>query len=403
MTSRKTKGRGKENEVGYLTASAIHSITEPGKYYDQNGLFLRVERSGSKRWVWRGTVNGRRRELGLGGYHLVSLAEARAKALQYKKLAREGIDPSLIVSEVPTFIEVTEKEIKERIPGWKPGGKSEYQWRSTMAKYANPFMGHLPVDQISSRLIRDCINAILPDIPDTAMRVLQRISAVLDSAVTDGYMAQNPALPVVRSFARKPKRSRQPRKFMHHRQVGDALLRVRECDAYPTLRLAYEFAYLTLVRSGTVCGALWSEIDLDARWWHVPAERMKMSNRSHSVWLSDLVILVLKEAERFKDDSGLVFPYKNGKQLDSWQLSKLTRRLELPAVLNSIRKTFRLYLKEIGISWEVGEDCLAHQIKNAAARAYAESDTSVALPGPMRRWSSCIEAQLGMTRSSSQL
>ena len=125
-----------------------------------------------------------------------------------------------------------------------------------------------------------------------------------------------------------------------------------------------------------------------------------MSNRAHQLWLPDLSIAVLKEAERFKDDSGLVFPYKNGKQLASWQLSKLTRQLELPAVLNSIRKTFRLYMKEIGISWEVAEDCLAHQIKNAAARAYAEADTSVALPKPMRRWNRCVEEQLRMTKSS---
>ena len=387
--------------MGHLIASAIHSITDPGKYYDQNGLILVVAASGSKRWVWRGTVHGRRRDLGLGGYSWVSLAEARAKALLYKQTAKAKKDPSLIVTEAPTFAEAAEKEIKERIPRWKPSGKSEDQWRSSLANYANPVMGHLPVDQIPSRLIRDCINAIMPDIPETAKRVLQRISAVLDSAVTDGYMAQNPALPVVRNFAKKPKRSRQPRMFMHHSQVGDALLRIRECGAYPTLRLAYEFAYLTLVRSGTVCGALWSEIDLDGRWWNIPKERMKMSNRPHQAWLSDLAISVLKEAERFKDDSGLVFPYKNGKQLASWQLSKLTRQLELPAVLNSIRKTFRLYMKEIGTSWEVSEDCLAHQIENAAARAYAEADISVALPEPMRRWSRCVEEQLGMTKSGS--
>ena len=126
-----------------------------------------------------------------------------------------------------------------------------------------------------------------------------------------------------------------------------------------------------------------------------------MSNRPHRAWLSDLAIPVLKEAEKFKDDSGLVFPYKNGKQLASWQLSKLTRQLELPAVLNSIRKTGRLYMKEIGISWEVGEDCLAHQIKNAAARAYAEPYISVAPPEAMGGWSSCVEEQLGMTKSSS--
>ena len=187
---------------------------------------------------------------------------------------------------------------------------------------------------------------------------------------------------------------------MHHRQVGDALLRVRECGAYPTLRLAYEFVYVTLARSGTVCGALWSEIDLEERLWRIPRERMK-GDRPHQVWLSDLAILVLKEAERFKDDSGLVFSYKNGKQLASWQLSKLTRQLELPALLHSIRKTFRLYMKEIGTEWNVAEECLAHQITNAGARAYLEGDTSVALPEPMRRWSSCIEEQLGMTKSSS--
>ena len=124
--------------MGHLIASAIHSITEPGKYYDQNGLIFVVSPSGSKRWVWRGTVHGRRRDLGLGGYSCVSLAEARAKALLYKQTAKAKKDPSLIVSEAPIFDEAAEQEIKERIPGWKPGGKSEDQWRSSIANYVSP-------------------------------------------------------------------------------------------------------------------------------------------------------------------------------------------------------------------------------------------------------------------------
>ena len=133
-----------------LTAAGVRSA-KPGSHSDGNGLILRVFPTGGKRWVWRGTVQGRRRDFGLGSYPTVSLKEARTKALEYLRIARTGGDPSVPRSQVPTLQQAAEKVIQLHRAKWKPGGRSEEQWRSSLANYVFPRVGNKQVNNVTTQ------------------------------------------------------------------------------------------------------------------------------------------------------------------------------------------------------------------------------------------------------------
>ena len=129
------------NRRAKLTAAFVRTIDRAGKYGDEHGLILRVLPTGSKQWIWRGTVRGRRVDLGLGGYPYTSLAEARQTAFEHRKLARAGGDPRALTRSVPTFAEAAEKVISIHRASWRPGSKSEAQWRASLRDYAMPRLG----------------------------------------------------------------------------------------------------------------------------------------------------------------------------------------------------------------------------------------------------------------------
>ncbi len=357
-----------------LTAARVRSETRPGKYGDQHGLILRVQPSGSKAWIWRGTVNGRRRDLGLGRYPYVSLAQARQQAFEYRKAAHEGLDPtSLRDGAVPTFATATEAVIALYAGKWKPGGKSEGQWRSSLAAYVLPAIGSMRVDEIKSADVMDCLSPIWNSRPETAKRVRQRIAAVMKWAIAQGYRQDNPAGDAVTAALPKQAKARKHLRALPHRDVRDAVARVRQAKAYATLRLAAEFAIITAARSGDVRGALWDEIDLDKGLWTIPAQRMK-AGRQHRVPLAARAIEVLAEARPHHNASGLVFPSKSGGEIPSWALAKLINSLGIEGTLHGMRSSFRDWCGETGAAREVAEACLAHRIGNAAEQAYARSD-----------------------------
>ena len=156
-----------------LTAAFVKTVTEPGKYGDQYGLILRVLPSGAKQWIWRGTVHGRRRDLGLGGFPYVSLAEARQLAFDYRKLARGGGDPSALRRgrAVPTFEQALEEVLAIHRGSWRDGGKSEQQWRASPRDYAIPQLGRRPVDAITTADVMAVLTPIWNEKRVTAQRV----------------------------------------------------------------------------------------------------------------------------------------------------------------------------------------------------------------------------------------
>ncbi len=368
----------------------MRSVSKPGKYGDIYGLILRVQPSGSKAWIWRGTVNGRRRDLGLGRYPFVSLAEARAKAFGYRKAALEGIDPTTLRSGgIPTFATATEAVIALYAEKWKPGGKSEGQWRSSLGTYALPAIGSKRVDEVTSGDVMDCLSPIWATRPETAKRVRQRIAAVMKWAIAQGYRQDNPAGDAVTASLPKQTGTKRHLRALPHRDVADAIERIRQSNAHALLRLAAEFAIVTAVRSGEVRGAVWEEVDLDTGLWTIPGERMK-AGRQHRVPLSERAVAVLAEARNHSNGSRLVFPSKSGGEIPSWALAKLVSSLGIEGTLHGMRSSFRDWCGETGAVREVAEACLAHRIGSAAEQAYARSDLLQRRRELMNAWAEYI-------------
>ena len=369
-----------------LTAAGVRSAKKPGKYYDGSGLFLLIRVSGSKSWVLRTTVIGKRRDLGLGGYPMFSLAEARAKAAEYRKIARQGLDPVAPGSEaLPTVREAAEKVIEMHAAKWKPGGLSEKHWRSSLSNYVFPTIGTKPINEVNSADVMTCLTPIWHSRSTTARRVLQRLSSVMRWSIAQGFRDDNPADDRITAALGSNTQRAHHLQALHHTQVAAALAKVRDSNVYPTARLAFEFAVLTATRSGEARSALWKEINQSEALWEIPAERMK-GGRPHRAPLSEQALEMLVRTRQYENGSGLLFPREDGREWPAWKMSKLAADLDLGGTLHGMRSAFRDWCSETGVIREVAEVCLAHQIKNAAERAYARSDLLTTRRTVMRAW-----------------
>ena len=375
-----------------LTARFAATVTKPGRHGDGNGLYLLVKPSGAKSWVLRTVVRGRRCDIGLGGYPLVSLAEARVAAFEHRKLARAGGDPLALRRrrDIPTFEEAARTVIEIHKPTWRPGGKSAEQWESSLRQYVFPRLGAKCVDTITTADVMAVLVPIWTEKAETARRVRQRISAVMKWAVAHGYRADNPAGEAI--AAALPRVGGTPRHFraVHHAEAGDAVRAVRGSQGSLAARLAFEFLVLTAARSGEVRGAVWSEFDLEAAVWTIPGERMK-GGREHRVPLSDRALSLLDEARALDDGSGLVFPSPAGrKPMSTSTLSQLLRELDIDAVPHGFRSSFRDWCSEFAQApGEVAEACLAHVVKGVEG-AYARSDLLDRRRNLMERWAAYL-------------
>lgn len=369
-----------------LTAAFVRTVQRPGKYGDQHGLILRVLPSGSKQWIWRGTVQGRRVDLGLGGYPYTSLREARQAAFDHRKLARAGGDPRALKRSVPTFAEAAEKVIAIHRASWRPGSKSENQWRASLRDYAMPRLGSKRVDQISTADVMAVLLPIWNTKAETARRLRQRIGAVMKWSIAQGHRPDNPAGEAIGAALPKNTGQRQHFRALPHGEVGPALEKVRVSEAWIGTKLALEFLVLTAGRSGEVREARWDEIDLESSTWTVPARRMK-AGRQHRVPLSARALELLDEARGIQDGSGLVFPSINGRALSQSTLSKLLREIGVQSVPHGFRTSFRVWCGETGVPREVAEAALAHVVRDKVEAAYARGDLLERRRQVMEEWS----------------
>ncbi|MCY4470739.1 MAG: tyrosine-type recombinase/integrase [Thiotrichales bacterium] len=360
-----------------LSSAFVAKTKKAGRHADGNGLYLHVEPSGSRRWVQRLVIRGKRRELGLGGYPLVTLAEARTVAIENRKMARAGGDPlaaKRVATGIPTFAEATARVFELRRPGWRSARHAE-QWIGSLNEYAMPKLGAFPVDGIDAADILTVLTPLWHTMPVTAQRLRQRIGTVLKWAIAQGWRLDNPADAIAYAL---PRQSRRPvhQASLHYTEVADAVAEVRDTKkATPAVKLALEFMVLTAARSGEVTGATWSEIDLEAATWTVPPERMK-GNRPHRVPLSDRALEVLAEARELGNGCELVFPGpKTGRPMFRARFSRLLKQLGIPAVPHGFRSSFRDWAAErTDAPHAVMEAALAHVNPNKAEAAYARSD-----------------------------
>lgn len=387
--------------MGKLTALSAKTIVSPGRHGDGDGLYLNVAPSGTKSWVQRIVINERRRDIGLGSYPTVSLAQARAMAASNRSAVSEGRDPLAEKQaakeaarspsqSVPTFAEAAARVIELRRPAWS-NPKHAAQWRSTLETYAFPAIGGKPVDSITAADSLAVLTPIWTIKPETASRVRQRMETVMDWAVTCGYRLDNPAGRALLKVLPPVKRLKRHYPALPYAQVPWALSLVRDSTAQPLTKLALEFLVLTAARSGEVRKAGWVEVNREARAWEIPESRMK-ARRPHRVPLSGRAMEILETAWDISGPEGLIFAAgPQGKAVSDMTLTALLRRLEIPAVPHGFRSSFRNWAEECTATpWAVAESALAHNVGNATEAAYMRSDLFEQRRELMQRWADYV-------------
>jgi integrase len=377
-----------------LSAAFVRTVTAPGKYTDGHGLFLKVVASGARRWVQRIVIRGKRTEIGLGGASLVSLAEARERALENRKLARAGGDPlqARRASEtLLSFEEAARKVHKIHEPTWR-NKKHAAQFISTLETYTFPRIGKLKVSEVTTADVLAVLQPIWLEKPETARRVRQRIGTVMKWAIANGWRQDNPADAIAQALPKQDK-TQAHRKALPYDKVSEFLDALKASNAGDATKLALELVILTASRSGEVRLAEWSEIDLDQALWTRPAHRMK-SKKEHRVPLSPRAVDVLSEARKFGSGEGLVFPgTKYGKPLSDMTLSKLTKALGYDVDVHGFRTSFKTWTQErTNTPRDVSEAALAHTVKDKAEAAYARSDFFDKRRKLMERWGECVSS-----------
>lgn len=374
-----------------LSDARARTVATPGLHGDGGGLYLNVRASGSRSWVQRITIDGRRRDIGLGAYPAVGLARARLLAAANRAAVAEGRDPLLERrrSRVPTFREASLRVHEANRPRWK-NGKHVVNWIGSLERHAFPALGAMPVDRIEGRDVLAVLTPIWGDRMETARRVRQRIRTVLRWCLAHGYVERNvageaidgalPAMPRVRSHFRA----------LAYEDVPGALAVVEGSAASLSAKLCFRFLVLTASRSGEARGAVWEEIDPEKREWRIPAARMK-AGVEHRVPLSRAALQVLERGRLRRDASGLVFPSprKPGRPLSDMTLTKLLRDTGLAdrATVHGFRSSFRDWAGECSDAPHAAmELSLAHAVGSAVERAYARSDLLAKRRVLMEQW-----------------
>ena len=371
---RRTKPKGRHPHKAL--SAAFMRAAPPGRHADGNGLFLFVQPSGTRSWIQRLVVRGRRRELGLGSVALVSLAEAREKALVNRKLARQGGDPlaeKRRTQGIPTFAEAAARVLEQKRAGWR-NRRHPREWMSSLRRFAFPRIGKMPVSEVTSADVLEILSPIWHRKAQTARRLRQRLRGVLEWAVAMEYRIDNPCDRIGPVLG--PQHDMvQHMQALPHREVAAAIRTVQTSTAPPAVRLAFEFLVLTAARWSEVRWAEWEVIDRDAGVWTVPARRMK-ANRQHRVPLCGRALEILEAVQALDEEAGpLVFTRGGGKPLNDKQLRWLVREQGIAAVPHGFRSSFRDWAgEETDHPREVIEAALAHVVRDRVEAAYARSD-----------------------------
>lgn len=382
---------------GKLTKKLVENLGA-GRHGDGNGLYLVVDPSGARRWIVRVVVKGQRNkkggplrtDFGLGGADIVTLPQARERALEYRRMAKQGLNPRFNARrEVPTFEEIAQQVHVERLPTWK-NPKHGQQWINTLREYAFPKIGRMPVDAIGQPEVMMCLGPIWTAKHETAKRLAQRIKTVLDVARSKGYRSDENPVTAIRDARVLPSVKAKPRhhKAMRWQDVPAFYAELRERNAMAAKALM--FTCLSGARTGEVLGMQWGEIDFDIRLWTCPAERMK-SGEEHRVPLTEEMLSIIEPLRAMRSD--YVFEgQKRHRPLSNMAMLMLLRRLDVKeATVHGFRSTFRDWAAEVAdVPREVAEKSLAHAVGSDVERAYARSDLLEKRRALMRDWSQFV-------------
>ena len=364
--------------MGTLTVTKAKSITKPGLRGDGGTLYLHVTARGSRSWIQRPTIDGRRHDIGLGAFPLISLAEARHRAFENRKLARTGGDPLAAKrrAKTPTFRQAAEQTLEANRPRWR-NDKHAANWKQSLERYAFPVIGDAPVNQIRRQDVLRILTPIWTTRSETARKLRQRIRSMLRWAQAHGYVDINvageaidgalPTMPAVKGHLRA----------LPYREVAAALEAVDASAASLAAKLCFRFTVLTAARSGEARAATWEEIDTSAREWRIPGARMK-GGIEHRVPLSDAVLATLDRARPLDDASGLIFPssIRRGQPMSDVTLMKMLRTIGFAerTTVHGFRSSFRDWAAECtNAEHAVMEMSLAHAVGSSVEQPYARS------------------------------
>jgi integrase len=379
LSARKPRGRHPDKR---LTAVGVKNLKTPGRYADGNGLYLLVDPSGAKRWVWRGAVerrSGKRSDLGLGGIQAVSLADARDKAADIRRMIRAGVNPLAERRRervtVPTFREAA-KEVHRAHSAAFRNAKHKAQWLASMEADIFPVFGDRPVNAIESADVLKALSSIWATKPETARRLKQRIKVVFDWAKASGLRSGDNPTEGLTKVLPKHRGEQKHHAALPYQAVPTFITVVRTADAIESVRLAFELLILTATRTSEVLGATWTEVDLEAKVWTIPGARMK-AGREHRVPLSARVVEILTRARECADSGHYVFPGRTpAKPLSNMAFLMLLRRLKRDSITtHGFRSSFRDWAAErTNVPRAVCEAALAHTLRDKTEAAYHRTD-----------------------------
>lgn len=361
-----------------LTTAGAKSLSKPGMYRADTTLYLNIAKGGSKSWIQRIAIGGRRHDVGLGSFPVIGLAEARRRAFANRVAIAEGRDPlaDKRKAKVPTFRECAVQTFEANRPRWR-NNKTTANWMQGMEKRVFPAIGDVPVDRIGREDVLRILTPIWTNKPEIARKLRERIRATLRWAQAHGHVENNVAGEAIAGALPAMPRIKAHFRALPYLDVPAALATVETSSATLAGKLCLRFLVLTACRSGEARGATWSEIDMDARLWVIGADRMK-GGAAHRQPLSDAAMAVLAEARKLDDGSGLVFPSPRtrGRQMSDMTLTKILRSTGLAerTVVHGFRSSFRDFAGErTNADHAVMELCLAHAVGNNVERAYARS------------------------------
>ncbi|MBF6649532.1 integrase arm-type DNA-binding domain-containing protein [Methylobacter sp. BlB1] len=374
--------------MGKLSAKKVEFLRQSGYYGDGDNLYMQVSSSNSKSWIFRFSLDGKRREMGIGPYPEITLEKAREAVIELRRLVKSGIDPieqrkaeqaakRAERNSAVTFAFCAEQYIESHRHGWK-NVKHAQQWANTLEQYAYPVIGETIIKDVDTALIMRVLQPIWLAKNETAGRLRGRMENILDWAAVQGFRAiENPARwkghldNLLASPGKVQKNSHF--KALPYSEINPLILALRANGSVSAKAL--EFLILTAARTGEIIGACWDEIDFDNQLWIVPADRMK-AGREHRIPLSSRAFDIIKEMHALKTNDAIFPGRSKGGFLSNAAMDKLLQQtLGFDATVHGMRSTFRDWASErTAYPHEVCEMALAHTIRNQAEAAYRRGD-----------------------------
>ena len=398
--------------MGKLTAKMVTQLSEPGRYGDGNGLYLVVSPAGSKSWIQRGQIGGKRTDRGLGGVAKVSLGQARKIATANLAAIQNGKNPfeaghaPAPVKEtpaIPTFADAARAVHALNLEEW--GAATAKRWLRRLEIHTFPTLGNKDVAEITRTDLADLLTPLRTENHETARKVRQALAKVFRWARAHDYRIDDPADDALGELVKKVKHVPEHHRTLPYCEVGAAIRKVQFGYALRVTGLAFEFLILTAARTSEIRGMVWAEVDLENAIWEIPADRMK-AKRSHRVPLSNQAMVILRQVRHIPDpdaadDSifqlvevtdGHVFRMPTGKPLSEHSLLGRCEKDRIGATPHGFRTSFRGWAKaEYGARFEAIELALAHSIGTSVTQAYDREDLLEERREIMQAWASFLD------------